>query len=117
MTNLNTTMTTEPKKIVSIFYEGMKETHDEKYIGAFDNLRNNDWITGYGCPFSNKQLKEVEKKVKKSGAFMSHGTFGTKSIFYFDKKTSKFVVSLIVQRCWLRRQHNPRFLCETLIIN
>jgi len=98
-----TTTTTEPKKISSIFYDEMKETHDEEYIGAFDNLRNNDWITATGCPFSNKLLKVVEKKVKKGEIFRSGGTLGTKSVFYFDKETSKFVGFI----------HRPKMLGKT----
>ena len=89
--SINTTTTTEPKKMKSVWYEKMKETHDEEYIGAFDNLRNNDWITATGCPLSNKQLKIVETDVKKGQVFRSNGTFGTQSVFCFDENISKFV--------------------------
>ena len=79
------------QNMTSMFYEDMKETHNEEFIGAFDNLRNNDWMKATGCPLSNRVLKVVEKKVKKGEVFQSNGTFGTKSVFYFDNDISKFV--------------------------
>jgi hypothetical protein len=88
----------------SIWYDEMKETHDEEYLGAFDNLRNNDWISGTGCSLSNKELKLIEKEcMKDEMVFHSNGTLGTQRIFYFDKEKSKFVGFL----------HRPRMLGNT----
>ena len=75
----------------SQWYEELKETHHEEFIGSFDSLRNNPWIEGTGCPLSNQELKVVEKKVKKGEIFRSGGTLGNNSVFYFDTKMSKFV--------------------------
>jgi len=84
----------------SIWYEEMKETHNEEFIGVFDNLRNNDWIKSTDCPLTNRELKVVEKKLKKGEVFQSNGTFGTKSVFYFDKDISKFVGFLHHPKKW-----------------
>ena len=70
----------------------MKDTHTETFLGSFKTLRNNAWIMQTGCPLNNKQLKIVEKGCKKKGKiFQSIGTFGTKSLFYFDQKLGEFV--------------------------
>ena len=104
MTNVNTTMTTEPKKIVSMIYEETKETHDEIFTGAFDTLRihHDLWVKAIGNPLSNKELKVTEKELKKGGAYCICGNSGSVVTFYFDKKTSKFVGFI----------HRPKMLVE-----
>ena len=96
----------------SIFYDGISETHNETFCGAFDNLRNNDWMKKIGCPFNNKQLKKIEKNLKKGAIFSSNGTFGSRSVFYWDNEMKKFV--LFVHR----PKNSPSiFGMETVYIN
>ena len=42
-------------------------------------------------PFTNQDLKRIERKLKNKEVFGSEGTFGTRSLFYWDKKVNKFL--------------------------
>ena len=85
----------------SFQYNKIKEEgiYEEVFIGAFDGLRNNSYIKERGTmseqtglPFTNQDLKRIERNLKNKGHFFhSEGTFGTRSLFYWDKKMNKFL--------------------------
>ena len=78
----------------SIFYEDFKNHFDENFMGMHKTIRDfNKWLKETNCPFSNGQLKKLEKKMKIDPTIVldSNGTFGNKSVIYFDEKRNRFV--------------------------
>ena len=62
----------------SFQYNKIKEEgiYEEVFIGAFDGLRNNSYIKERGTmseqtglPFTNQDLKRIERKLKNKGHF------------------------------------------------
>lgn len=85
------------KNMKSMFYEDMKDNYIESFLGAFNTLKHDEvgyWFKKTNFPkMSDEQLENLEMTLKSNEdqILQSVGTFGTKSVFYFDKKLGQFV--------------------------
>ena len=100
ITNFN-----ENTKIKSKFYEAISDEYYEYFLGEYKTLRGNSWLKETGCPFSNKELKVVESKLRSGKIFELPGAVGAKSIFYYDENSQKYLLFI----------HRPKFLCKMKI--
>ena len=82
----------------SVLISELPDGFVEHYHGATTTIRNHPWLKQTGCPLNNKQLKFIEKELKKNsplkdtGRFESRGSFGTRTFFYWEKSLRKFVL-------------------------
>lgn len=85
------------KNMKSMFYEDMKDNYKETFLGASKTLKHKKfkyWFIKTNLPkMSDEQLESLEMTLKSNEdqILQSVGTFGTKSVFYFDKKLGQFV--------------------------